>query len=670
MLGGFTIEMGDRSSMRIRGKKSTALVGYLLSQPQHCTSRQKVMSLLWSQRSPEQARASLRQCLSDLRRQLSHTKNISLSTDNQIISLNSDDYILDIEEFNEIVKVVNIGEKPNILEIYKGEFLEGLEINDPAFNDWIIPERLKYKSIYTETLSTLLKVAMESGDTDNIFEMATEMLKQDNCDEEAHLALMKTYFLQGKKSIALAQFRKCSDTLKKELNIPPSESTISLYESIRTTQADTHRDSFRRNRDDTNKQSQYTNTENSGYYANIPSVYGLSIAVFPFKNIGKQALEENIGGWIADLLLSSISNFKWISVVPRRVTFEPSSRDLTAAQRYQSINARYILSGDIQYYRSQFRLYIEMTDKINAKIVWNNIYLLNDKEEILERNSEIGKIVSQVDMQLRNQETKRVMTLLPNNYSAYDCVIRAISKMHSMESTKFSEANELFDRAIDIDPDFAAVFTWKIFWEIFSMGQGWVGDREAALSRAKTVIHEALKREPDDALALAFAAHYEAFIKHNFEYALVLFTRSLSLNPHSSFAWMLSSPTFSYIGEPEEGLKRLEYVDQLCSIELYFNYLYNTSKCIAYTIKREYEEAVKWGKQTVDENPFFSNGYKPLIASLGNLERSAEAKNYLSKLLRIEPSFSIEEFSRCYPFKYNKHKEDYIRGLIRAGVPK
>ena len=68
-------------------------------------------------------------------------------------------------------------------------------------------------------------------------------------------------------------------------------------------------------------------------------------------------------------------------------------------------------------------------------------------------------------------------------------------------------------------------------------------------------------------------------------------------------------------------------------------------------------------------NPEFVNGYKPLIAALGHLDRIEEAEPYIDKLLELEPNFTMQRFAQVYPFKKEIDRERYMEGLRLAGVP-
>jgi len=69
LFGAFSIE-GPQGPVRIRGRRARALLAYLAFAGAAGASRERLSGLLWSDRGDDQARASLRQCLLELRREL------------------------------------------------------------------------------------------------------------------------------------------------------------------------------------------------------------------------------------------------------------------------------------------------------------------------------------------------------------------------------------------------------------------------------------------------------------------------------------------------------------------------------------------------------------------------------------------------------------------------
>jgi adenylate cyclase len=89
---------------------------------------------------------------------------------------------------------------------------------------------------------------------------------------------------------------------------------------------------------------------------------------------------------------------------------------------------------------------------------------------------------------------------------------------------------------------------------------------------------------------------------------------------------------------------------------------------IAHLIKGDYAKAATVGRRAVMTNPDFTAAYKPFIAALGHLGRTAEARDFLARLLQREPHFSIASFAATCHFQQTAHRDLYFEGLRRAGV--
>src|SRR5260221_14581113 len=89
LLGDLLIRSGDGSLVAINAKKSQALLAFLAMKPGQHVSREKLAGLLWSSTGPDQARQSLRQTLSTVRKELSQIapKQKTLIEEGDLLSL-------------------------------------------------------------------------------------------------------------------------------------------------------------------------------------------------------------------------------------------------------------------------------------------------------------------------------------------------------------------------------------------------------------------------------------------------------------------------------------------------------------------------------------------------------------------------------------------------------
>lgn len=121
--GPFRVETPDGLDLTPKSAKSCGLLALLASHAQMRRSRSWLQSRLWSDRGRDQASASLRQALSQLKRGLGAHETV-LSISRAFVGLNRDAI--------EVVRQAG------------AEFLEGLDVRDGAFDDWVRTERRSF----------------------------------------------------------------------------------------------------------------------------------------------------------------------------------------------------------------------------------------------------------------------------------------------------------------------------------------------------------------------------------------------------------------------------------------------------------------------------------------------------------------------------------------------
>ena len=74
LFGRFAVTAGDGATVAVTGKKNQALLAYLAANADRAQPRERLAGLLWGDRFDDQARQSLRQAISKLRRILAARK--------------------------------------------------------------------------------------------------------------------------------------------------------------------------------------------------------------------------------------------------------------------------------------------------------------------------------------------------------------------------------------------------------------------------------------------------------------------------------------------------------------------------------------------------------------------------------------------------------------------
>jgi DNA-binding SARP family transcriptional activator len=86
--------------------------------------------------------------------------------------------------------------------------------------------------MYLDIADRLSEYYFQQGEHAAAVTLCQKILAQDNCHEQAHRRLMECYQIQGQRRLAVRQYQLCVQTLKTELDVPPSMETQTLYEKI------------------------------------------------------------------------------------------------------------------------------------------------------------------------------------------------------------------------------------------------------------------------------------------------------------------------------------------------------------------------------------------------------------------------------------------------------
>ena len=233
-LGDLQMRSASGAMVSLSAKKSQALMTYLAIKPGQRVSRDKVASLLWSSTAPEQARQSLRQTLSTLRKELQ-----SLSPDAKILIEENDllgvDETLVESDAAAFEALVASGSESAIVEatrLYHGDFLDGFFINEERFDQWVLGERDRLHRMALRAHMQLIDLQSRHGAIDEAIISAQKSLRLDMLQEPVHRALMRLYIQSGDLVNALQQYEACARVLKRELHVEPDAETKALHRDV------------------------------------------------------------------------------------------------------------------------------------------------------------------------------------------------------------------------------------------------------------------------------------------------------------------------------------------------------------------------------------------------------------------------------------------------------
>ncbi len=233
LFGGFVLTDSENKSIDPGPRKAKALLAWLAVHPNTEHPREKLAALFWPDKEEEQARHSLRQALSSLRKALTHKDAIGpLQSSKGWVRLDSALIKVDVLKFESAINAGGNKASEKAGKLYKGEFLAGCNPRADLFDDWVMDYRHHYRERATAAMCRRLSVLIDRGSFKQAVPLAMQLINIDPLRESAYRGLMMAHQGLGNHALALRWYRRCESVLLSELDVLPCLETRALHAQL------------------------------------------------------------------------------------------------------------------------------------------------------------------------------------------------------------------------------------------------------------------------------------------------------------------------------------------------------------------------------------------------------------------------------------------------------
>ncbi|MFQ5896697.1 MAG: adenylate/guanylate cyclase domain-containing protein [Candidatus Methylomirabilia bacterium] len=390
-----------------------------------------------------------------------------------------------------------------------------------------------------------------------------------------------------------------------------------------------------------------------------------SIAVLPFDNLSGDPKQDYLADGLTEDLITDLSRFRELFVIARNSTFTYKGRPVKVQQVAEDLGVRYILEGSVQRSADRVRITAQLVDAISGEHVWAERYD-RDISDIFAVQDEVAeKIVGNLagyHGKLTKAEKRRARKERTTDLKVYETYLLGIEYKHRFTKENNLIAQELLNKAIALDPEYARAYTALGWTYLFEVWWGWSDAPGQSLKQAFQAAQKAVLLDDSDAECHWLLADLYV-VTRQFEKAVTEFNRALELNPNMADVLANWGAVMARLGRAEEGV---ETIKKAMRLNPNYPQWYPQFLGGAMYAARRYEEAVAVLKR-VKQHVRTSRAY--FAASYAQLGRIEEARAEVAETLKLDPNATVQIVSNIEYYKNPADRDHFEEGVRKAGLP-
>jgi len=362
-----------------------------------------------------------------------------------------------------------------------------------------------------------------------------------------------------------------------------------------------------------------------------------SIAVLPFKDLSLNQNQKYFCDGIAEEIRRELSKTRNLQVAARIPNGKLEKEKDSISNLGRKLGVGSVLSGSVQKTQDQIRVSIELVDTVSGFILWSNKYEKKVEDIFLIQDEISSNIVQVLQVVLVNEQDGEVSDKFTDNISAYDFYLRGKQYFYLRRKRSLEYAIQMFQRAIEIDDEFANAYAYLSFTCSFLIHFYGVNNEEI-ITLAREASCKALKIAPS--LSESHTAYgFVLWLDNDVVESEKEYETAIKLNPKQFYAYYLYGRSCF-----QRGLipKAAQLFEHSCKIRDDHEARYFTAQ--AYTAlnrdaeaKTAYSKAIKAIERHIELNPDDARAVTFGAVAWCRLGEVEKGKQWSERAIKIDP---------------------------------
>jgi serine/threonine protein kinase len=293
-----------------------------------------------------------------------------------------------------------------------------------------------------------------------------------------------------------------------------------------------------------------------------------SLAVLPLENLSRDPEQEYFADGMTDELITTLSKVHALRVTARSssMSYRGSHKSVRAIGRSLGVDA--VVEGTVVRAGNQVRITAQLVSVGTGQNLWAEDYE-RDLKNVLTLQGEVAQAITRkVQVAVTPEEQSRLSRARAVDPAAYDVYLRGHHALDQLSVNGFQEGLRLFQRAIDLDPGYAAAYA-GLSQAYYDLSETDRFSDDVAFLRARAAAIKAIAL--DGSLAEGHTALGRIEINFTWDWASAEreLQRAIQLNPSYAPAHLEYSFLFRSLGEYSRDREELEKARSLDPLNRY-----------------------------------------------------------------------------------------------------
>lgn len=374
-----------------------------------------------------------------------------------------------------------------------------------------------------------------------------------------------------------------------------------------------------------------------------------SIAVLPFRLMGKPGRHAAIADALPHDLILELSRLRWLLVTARGSSFRlrDTAADVTEVGRL--LGVRYCLTGSVELAGPGLVVTVELSDTRDANVVWAERFsgALDDVHRV--REDIRARILAALELQIPLHEAHLARLTVSENLDAWSAFHLGLQHMYRFNRTDNAAATALFERAVALDPAFARAHAGLSFVHFQTAFMRHTDDLAAEIVQARQCAERGLDLDPLDPF-VNFTMGRTYWLEGDLERSLGWLERATSISPNYAQGIYARAWTETLAGRGLEGRDHVDLAMRLSPLDpLYYAML--GTRAFSHLAVGEDDEAAKWAERAAR-----SPGAHVLIAMIACAAHTlgddpTRGAAWAANVRARNPALTRVDFFRSFPMR-------------------